>query len=237
MAGKKKKKGAQKPLTGKKAHKASAAYIKPDRVGVDEKAGRSKFRQKKRIQQHGGPDGQKDHGFQFVEAARPVSNGFMGSEESKPRYRGHESYRFDHANPARTLITESYNGPASRKTTVFYEEIGPVGRENMRFKPCFLVAEKLEEQGQGGIWQISRYTGHSDPEAGFRGEIDFIAEVTASEREVAEELVKWCKNAGNQPSSVPNYVFQGAQKVSSGTEVYGWRHDRRAGRGFSDFRW
>jgi hypothetical protein len=88
----------------------------------------------------------------------------------------------------------------------------------------------------GGIWRISRFTGVSDPEGDFRGEEEFVAEVNASEREVAEELVKWCKNAGNQPSSMPNYLFPGAKKVSSHTEVYGWGFGRRAGGRFSDYR-
>ena len=79
-----------------------------------------------------------------------------------------------------------------------------------------MAAELLEVLGQRGIWRISRFAGHSDPEGGFRGSKDFIAEVhRLSEREIAEGLVEWCRNAGNQPSSLPTYLVQGAKKISA----------------------
>ncbi len=216
---KKKNKAKQKPKSARQKFKKSAAYLKSSDVDPYEKKG-SPYREKLRGRQKGQIDegSNVDVSPHFVRHAQP-------SQEIKKRV-VHSVYKYDYYDPAKVLVTESYNGPASRTTRIMMEEIPPVEKKGLCFKPCFLVAEQSRVEGVAGKvpgWKISRYVGHSNPDGSFSGQIDVIAEmsnVDDGERYLVSCLAEWCKNAMPDVSSMENHLFPEARKVTSRTSPY-----------------
>ena len=229
MAGKKKLR-VQKPVSARKKWKESSGYLKDSRVAPEESAG-SGYRAKLKARQHGNPDGSVKEGFEFKEN---LGSSFTAAREnvSKPKQFQHSEYVLDTQNPPATLITESFRGPAARETVLMANHyrrfiIPPVTNDNLNFKPCFLVAERLPSDAEesswypASEWRISHYTGISDPDGNFHGEIKEIGVLRSDVTGLACNLVEWCRQFSYaEKTNHPNHMFPKAPLIKGTTDPY-----------------
>lgn len=121
------------------------------------------------------------------------------------------------------IVSEGYRGAGAVPFYFLGEYIyPPENAENLRDKPCFLVAEKNDD-----TWKISRYVGISSGDYGnpsFVGTIDVIFDngyYGIDQEYVVEAFKKWSES---QPvgyiSNVENNLFGHAPKVGSDTQCY-----------------
>lgn len=70
-------------------------------------------------------------------------------------------------------------------------------------------------------WCITRYTGFSDPGGEFNGDTyELLDTIKAPMPEMVTYLKEWCQRFGGQPSTMKNYLFPEALKVTSKTEPH-----------------
>jgi hypothetical protein len=215
----------------KNAHKKGAGYIKPQQVASDEKAS-GKYRQKLREIQTGQRQrfaGQEEGvSFSADVAEADRSNGARSIEDL---FKGIDAPAAPYKEPD-VIKTPSYLGPGSVTTRLAVGwaqefEIPPVEEKGRQFKPTFLVAEKVGKIEEGTsydrretpVWQISRYTGLSDNDGKFMGEVHKVAETEASAYRIETALGNWAKEYGMQRASQENYLFPSAKTVDGASPL------------------
>lgn len=226
----------QKFLSGRKKHKLTDRYIKSANVAPEESAG-SDYRKKLKERRWGRPSGEVRPNFEFIEAARPQIP--TRQDKKPPRIssepKRHKPYTFEMLGKDNLLITDSFIGPASRNIKICYGDIPAIENKNLRFKPTFLVAEKVTTENESH-WKISRYVGISQPDGKFNGEITEIGKFEdLFDEEVILELADWSKKAGRDVSSLQNHMFPEAVKITANTDPYGYNYGFRRSGGLGGF--
>lgn len=208
---------SRRKKSGQARGRQSSGYKKPQTVDAGEKAG-SAYRKKLRNRKSG-TGGDQTSADDFGHAAETQWRGSLWDmtpgvwdldpcietpedvearigRSSSPAHRAFNS-QTDRRTPGLVLMTQRFRGPGARNTEIafsFYEKftIPAVEDPGLRFKPCFLVAEKRAERDGDEYWTLSRWIGATNKDGDFLGRKDVIAEnIDIYANDIASGLAEW----------------------------------------------